>query len=138
MRHAVQVGFLFPFGLLGGGVGDDRALGIVPAKFFNGPNALHAEQFKIENARAGQAMRQQRLGFLCVGAMDNAILLRAQTRANRFGEIRMGGQNQKRFHRVAVPNGPNLFPVGVTTAGLSTAFGFRSIYYWPEAGDKIG
>ena len=44
-------------------------------------------------------MGQQRLGFLYVGAMDDAILLRVQTRANRFGEIRMSGQNQKRFHR---------------------------------------
>ena len=109
----------------------------MPAKFFNGPNALNAEQFKIENARAGQAMCQQRLGFLRVGAMDDAILLRAQTRANRFGEIRMSGQNQKRFHLVAVPNGPNLFSVGVTTTGLCTASGFRSIHYWLEACDKI-
>jgi len=75
----------------------------MPAKFFNGPDALHAEQFNIKNARTGQAVSQQRLGFLCVGAMDDAILPRAQTRANRFGEIRMSGQNQKRFHRVAVP-----------------------------------
>src|SRR5208282_389334 len=137
MGRAVQVRFLFPFGFLGGGVGDDRAIGVVPAKFFNCPNALNAEQFEIQNARAGQAMCQQRLGFLRVGAMDDAILLRAQTRANRFGEIRMSGQNQKRFHLVAVPNGPNLFSVGVTTTGLSTASGFRSIHYWLEACDKI-
>ena len=138
MRYAVQVGFLFPFGFLAGGVGDDRAFGVVPAKFFNDPNTLHADQLEIEDAGAGQAMHQQRLGFLDVGAMDDAILLRVQTRANRFGEIRMSGQNQKGFHRAAVPNGPNLFSVGVTSAGFCPVSGFKSIHYWPEAYDKIG
>ena len=105
MGDAVQEGFLLPFGLAVGGVGDDGEFGGAAAQAFNDPDAFDAHQVNVQNARAGQSVREQRFGFLDTEAVDNAVLLRIQTRANCFREIRMSGQNQNGFHQFL--NRPN-------------------------------
>ncbi len=97
MGDAVQKGFFFPGRFAGGSINDDRRFGIVAAEAVNGPDDFHVHQIRVQNARRDQAMREQRLGFVHGQAVDDAILRGIQTRANRFGEIRMIGQNQEWF-----------------------------------------
>ena len=98
---AVQKSLLLPFGLAVGGVGDDGGFGVAAAKAFDDPDAFDAHQIHVENAGGGQSMREQRLGFIHTEAMNDPVLLRIQTRANRFGEIWMRRQNQNGFHRTS-------------------------------------
>ena len=105
MGDAVQEGFLLPFGLAAGGVGDDGEFGVAAAETFDDPDAFDAHQVNVQNARRGEAVREQRFGFLDAQAMDDAVLLRIQTGADRFREIRMRGQNQNGFHQFL--NRPN-------------------------------
>ena len=75
--------------------------GIVAAEAVNGPDDFNVHQIGVQNARRDQSVREQRFGLVHAQAMDDAILRGIQTRANRFGEIGMIGQNQNGFHRAS-------------------------------------
>ena len=89
VRDAVQKGFLLPFRLVLGSVSDDGRLGIAAAEAFNAPDALHAHQVHVQNANAGQPVREQRLGFFGVEAVDDAVLFRVDRRPDGFGKVGM-------------------------------------------------
>ena len=99
--------------------------GIAAAEPFDDPDAIGAHQVNVENARGGETVREQRFSLLNLQAVDDTILLRIQSGANRFREIRMSGRNQNGFHRLLtkpnVAQGPSLSP------NHSTAFARRSI-----------
>jgi hypothetical protein len=44
-------------------------------------------------------MREQRFSLIQAGSMDDPVLLRIQTRADRFSQLRVGRQDEKSFHR---------------------------------------
>jgi hypothetical protein len=79
--------------------GDDGQSGGAAAQPFDDPDALGAHQVNVENARGGETVREQRFGFINPEAVDDTVLLRIQTGADCFREIRMSGQNQNGFHQ---------------------------------------
>ena len=101
MGDAAQKSFFFPVGLRRFGIGDDGRFGVAPAQAFDDPDAFHAHQIGVQDARADQAMNEQRFAFVHIQAVNDPILLGIQSRADRFGKIRMRGQNQNGFHYVA-------------------------------------
>ena len=86
MRHSLEVSFLFPLGLFGLGEHHQRTLGIQSADFFQHPHALHARNFKFEDADLGQAMSEERFCFFEGGAMNDPKVCRVQTGAESFRE----------------------------------------------------
>jgi hypothetical protein len=92
--NALQVGFFLPLRLLGAGVDDNRAPGRFAAQLLQEPNLPDAGQFNVNDAGLSQAMLEQRLRLIQAGASDDAVMLRINSSANRFGEIRMLGQYQ--------------------------------------------
>jgi hypothetical protein len=44
-------------------------------------------------------MSQQRFRFFQTGAVDDPVLLRIQTGAEGFSQLRMGRQDEKGFHQ---------------------------------------
>jgi hypothetical protein len=71
------------------------------AEAFDDPNSFDPHQVHVENARARQAMRQKRFGFIYIEAMNDPVLIRVQTRTNGFGEVWVRRQNQNGFHRTS-------------------------------------
>ena len=97
---AAQKSFLLPFGLAGGGVGDDGAFGVAPAKPFDDPDALDAHQVDVQNAGADQPVDQQRFGLPPRrGGERRDIPPDSEPSRTIFGEIWMRRQNQNGFHR---------------------------------------
>ena len=94
MGHALQIGFFLPLRLFGAGIEDNRAPGRFAAQLLQEPNLPDAGQFNVNDAGLGQAVLQQRLRLLQVGASDDAVLLGIDSRPDRFRETRMFGQHQ--------------------------------------------
>jgi hypothetical protein len=90
VRDTAQKGFFLPVGLGVRGEGDDGGFGIAPTEAFDDPDTFHAHEIAIKNAGADQSVNEQRFAFLDVETVDNAVLIRAQSRPYGFGEIRMG------------------------------------------------
>ena len=57
------------------------------AQLLQEPNPLDAGQFDVHDAGIGQAMRQQRLRLIQIGASDDAVMLGIQSRPERFGQV---------------------------------------------------
>ena len=70
--------------LLGAGINNQGTLDGAPAELFEDPNSLNAGKFDIHDASVGQPVREQRLGFINGGTVDDAILLGAEARAKRL------------------------------------------------------
>jgi hypothetical protein len=89
----MKICFLFPLPLLRGRENDDRNFRGATAKFLNRPDLLDAGQFDIDDASAGEAMGKKRFGFVETGAVDDAVLLRIQTRPECLIEFRVLSQH---------------------------------------------
>jgi hypothetical protein len=125
MGDAVQKRFFFPRGFTVSSVGDDGAFGIAAAETFDGPDNFDIHQINVKNARVYQSMYQQRLGLIHTETVNNTVLFRIQTRANRLREIRVIRQYQNSFHRA--PNELQLCPVTFTACTFSTGQALRSM-----------
>jgi hypothetical protein len=65
---------------------------------FQGPDFLNGGLLDVDDAGVGEAVGEQRFGFFESGAVDDTILLRLQSCAQRLGQFRMLGEDQQRFH----------------------------------------
>jgi len=98
VSRALEIGFLFPFPLFGAGINNQRTPGGAAAKFFENPNSLNAGKFDIDDARVGEAMREQWFRFIDGGAMNNPVLFRAEAGTKGLREFRVGCENQECLH----------------------------------------
>ena len=97
----MQKGFILPLGPVFGGIRQDGSFGVQAPETFDGPDAVNVHQIQIENTGGGQTVGEQRLGFIHSEAVDHPVLLRIQTRPNRFGKVWVGRQNQNGFHHAS-------------------------------------
>ncbi len=102
-------------------------LAVAAAQPFDGPDAFGAHEVNVQNARGGETVREQRFGLLHAKAVDDAVLLRIQTGANRFREIRMSGQNQNGFHQFL--NRPNFAQHPSPTGSFHS--------HWPQVNGNL-
>jgi hypothetical protein len=96
---AFAIRLLFPRRLPRFGVNQDRAPRLIALQLFQHPHALHAGKVGVHHAHLGQAMHQQRLGFLRLNAVHHAIRLCVDRLAKRLRKSRVRTQHQNCFHR---------------------------------------
>ena len=75
VRDAVQKCFLLPIRLREFREGENGNFFILPAQPFDAQDPRHPHEFRIENHRAGESVNHERLGFLHIEAMNDAVVV---------------------------------------------------------------
>ena len=75
----------------------------MPSQLLNEPNGLDLGQLRIDDAGVEPVSMKERLGFFEAHPMSNAVLLRIEGGANRFGQFGVRSQHQKGFHGEVPP-----------------------------------
>src|ERR1051326_2274918 len=87
MRCAMNVSFFFPLPLARAGVNYHWAFWTAAPQLFHEPCSLNRIEFNVQDEQVSHAVRQKRLGVFHRRAVDDAILLGIQRRANAFRKI---------------------------------------------------
>ena len=108
MRDPPQISLFLPLGLFSPSVNDDWTARVPPAQPFYNPHVLHAVELDIKDDALDEPVRQHGFGFRFAGPMNDPVLGRIQTRANRVGDFGVWRENENGLHRAVTSSDSDL------------------------------